>query len=279
VRLRWYTGMMQMLILNLAALAALIAFVAVAFVRSSEAPVPGVHFWLVFLVVLAGTGAVVWVDFDAGWRAGFSPALWLTTTVTLALFGVGILKCPALARLAPILAPYLLILGLIATVWAQASVQTQSGSATTAWLGLHIVASVGTYALFTLAAVAGAAVFIQERALKARRPTRLTGLLPSIAEAENLQRVLMSLAAVVLGLGMVSGMVIEYLETNRLMAISHKTIFVLVAFAVIVVLIGIERASGLAGRRAARVLLVAYLFLTLAYPGVKFVTDVIIAGQ
>jgi ABC-type uncharacterized transport system permease subunit len=74
-------------------------------------------------------------------------------------------------------------------------------------------------------------------------------------------------------------MVIEYLETNRLMAISHKTIFVLVAFAVIVVLIGIERASGLAGRRAARVLLVAYLFLTLAYPGVKFVTDVIIAGQ
>ncbi|MFT5540372.1 MAG: ABC-type uncharacterized transport system permease subunit [Alphaproteobacteria bacterium] len=270
---------MQMLILNLAALAALTAFVAVAFTTSSVAPAQPARLWLVLLVALAGTGAVVWVDFDAGWRVGFAPALWLTIIVTLAFFGLGTLKCPALARLAPMLAPYLLILGVIATIWAQALGQAQTGSATTAWLGLHIVVSVSTYALFTLAAVAGGAVFIQERALKARRPTRLTGLLPAIAEAENLQRVLMSLAAAVLGLGLVSGMVIEYLETSRLMAINHKTVFALVAFAVIVVLIAIERASGLAGRRAARALLVAYLFLTLAYPGVKFVTDVIIAGR
>ena len=31
------------------------------------------------------------------------------------------------------------------------------------------------------------------------------------------------------------------------------------------------------GRRAARIVLLAYLLLTLAYPGVKFVTDVILA--
>jgi ABC-type uncharacterized transport system permease subunit len=35
--------------------------------------------------------------------------------------------------------------------------------------------------------------------------------------------------------------------------------------------------SGLRGRRAARVVLVAYLLLTLAYPGVKFVTDVLLS--
>jgi ABC-type uncharacterized transport system permease subunit len=269
---------MQMLILNLAALTALTSLVVVAFTGTPDGPLRAARFWLVLLVALAGTGAVVWVNFDAGWRVGFSPALWLTVCVTLALFGLGALKCPALARLAPILTPYLLVLGVLATIWAQAAVPVMPGGATTAWLGLHIVVSVGTYALFTLAAVAGGAVFMQERALKARRPTRLTGLLPSIAEAESLQRVLMSLAAVVLGLGLVSGMVIEYLDTSRLMAISHKNVFALVAFAVIVVLIVIERASGLAGRRAARLLLVAYLFLTLAYPGVKFVTDVLIAS-
>ena len=31
------------------------------------------------------------------------------------------------------------------------------------------------------------------------------------------------------------------------------------------------------GRRAARYVLVAYLLLTLGYPGVKFVTDVLLA--
>jgi ABC-type uncharacterized transport system permease subunit len=35
--------------------------------------------------------------------------------------------------------------------------------------------------------------------------------------------------------------------------------------------------SGMRGRRAARVVLLAYLLLTLGYPGVKFVTDVLMA--
>jgi ABC-type uncharacterized transport system permease subunit len=34
--------------------------------------------------------------------------------------------------------------------------------------------------------------------------------------------------------------------------------------------------NGIRGRRAARLALLAYLLLTLAYPGVKFVTDVLI---
>jgi ABC-type uncharacterized transport system permease subunit len=34
--------------------------------------------------------------------------------------------------------------------------------------------------------------------------------------------------------------------------------------------------SGLRGRRAARLVLLAYLLLTLAYPGVKFVTDILL---
>jgi ABC-type uncharacterized transport system permease subunit len=34
---------------------------------------------------------------------------------------------------------------------------------------------------------------------------------------------------------------------------------------------------GIRGRRAARIVLLAYLLITLAYPGVKFVTDVVLS--
>ncbi len=264
---------MTMLALNIAALAALCALA----VAHYTAPAEGgrLRTWVMLAVALAGTATVVWVDFAAGWRPGLAPALWLTVAATLALYGAGSFVCPSLSRIGALLAPYLLILGVIATVWthAPAGAQTAPGGA---WLGLHIVISVVTYALFTLAAVAGTAVFVQERAMKARRPSRLTGLLPSVVDGESVQRSLMLMAAVVLGLGLASGMIIEWLDSKRLIDWNHKTVFSLVAFAVICGLILVDRLSGLAGRRAARFVLLAYLFLTLAYPGVKFVSEVLL---
>ena len=40
---------------------------------------------------------------------------------------------------------------------------------------------------------------------------------------------------------------------------------------------GVRKRRGVRGRRAARVVLLAYLLMTLGYPGVKFVTDVLMA--
>lgn len=260
--------------LQSAALAALAAFALAPYM----APAGGARsrFWLLLLVALAGSGAVAWVDFAAGWRAGLAPALWLTVAATLALFGLGALRCSALARLEALLAPYLFILAALAAAWSQAPQGAAAPVPGGAWLGLHIAVSVATYALFTLAAVAGAGVFVQERAMKARRPSRLTALLPSVSDGEGVQRVLMTLAAVVLGLGLVSGMAIEWVEHGRLIAMTHKSVFSLAAFAVIVALIVVDRVTGMAGRRAARLVLLAYLFLTLAYPGVKFVSEVLL---
>jgi ABC-type uncharacterized transport system permease subunit len=267
---------MVLLALNIAALAALAAFALAQFASAASGAGGQIRFWAGLLVALAGTGVVAWTDFAAGWRPGLAPALWLTVAATLALYALGSLRCAALARIGALLGPYLFILGALATIWAHAPRAAEAGGAGGPWLGLHIAISVTTYALFTLAAVAGAAVFVQERAMKARRPTRLTALLPAVADGESVQRVLMLMAAVVLGLGLASGMAIEWVESRRLMALNHKTVFSLVAFAVIVALIAVDRASGLAGRRAARLMLLAYLFLTLAYPGVKFVTEIVL---
>jgi ABC-type uncharacterized transport system permease subunit len=46
---------------------------------------------------------------------------------------------------------------------------------------------------------------------------------------------------------------------------------------VLLVLLWAHHRTGMRGRRAARGVLLAWLLLTLAYPGVKFVTDVLLA--
>ena len=80
----------------------------------------------------------------------------------------------------------------------------------------------------------------------------------------------------VLGIGILTGMAMGYLSEGQLLEIDHKVVFSLLAIAVIAALLILHHQTGLRGRRAARVVLLAYLLLTLAYPGVKFVTDVLI---
>jgi ABC-type uncharacterized transport system permease subunit len=50
----------------------------------------------------------------------------------------------------------------------------------------------------------------------------------------------------------------------------------LTAFVVILGLLLAHHISGLRGRSAARFVLLAYLLMTLGYPGVKFVTDILL---
>ena len=142
---------------------------------------------------------------------------------------------------------------------------------------MHILVSVIAYGVLTLAAVAGAAVALQERALKTKRPTAFTRQLPAVAEGEALQerpadrqrdrarRSRWRPARRCPGA-----------RPARFLRLDHKTVLSLATFVVIVVLLWLHHGQGLSGRRAARYVLVAYLLLTLAYPGVKFVTDVVI---
>ena len=66
--------------------------------------------------------------------------------------------------------------------------------------------------------------------------------------------------------------------TGAVLVFDHKTILTIATFVVIGALLIAHFRSGIRGRRAARIVLVAYLLLTLGYPGVKFVTEVLLAG-
>jgi ABC-type uncharacterized transport system permease subunit len=234
-------------------------------------------FWGAVVLAFAGPAFIGVVLLGGHWMTGFAPALWVSIAATVLLFAICAAFIKDVWRLLPLLAPYLVLLGLMATVWQSTTGAPLPASTPAGWIGLHIAVGVATYALLTLAAVSALAAALQERALKRKQPTRLSRQLPSVADSERVATMLLALSEVVLGVGLLTGMAVEWSETGRLAALDHKTLLSVLAFAVIGLLLLARRLTGVRGKAAARYVLVAYLMLTLAYPGVKFVTEVLAA--
>ena len=260
---------------SLSALAALVPATVLAWRRRDGTP--DAAFWLLLAVAVAGPLTWAWIQFAGGWRTGLAPALWTTIVASLVVFAIVVASSREAWRLAPLLLPYLVLVAIAATIWQNEPERPLAASAPAGWISVHIVLSVLTYAILTVCAIAGASAFLQERALKAKRPDMLTGLLPSLSAAEAVELRLLGVSAVVLGLGVLTGMATEFFERGQLLVLDHKTLFSLATLAVILGLLVARQRSGLRGRRAARLVLLAYLLLTFAYPGVKFVTDVLLA--
>ena len=236
------------------------------------------RYWLALAIAVIGPTLWVAVRLAGPWQTGVAGALWMAIAVSVMLFAVVAALAPSARRLTSLLLAYLVVLGAVATLWLDEPGRPLTGLAPTNWLGVHIAVSLVAYGLLTLAAVAGAAVALQERALRTKRPTLLSRRLPAMAEGERLQAGLLTASAVVLGIALITGMTIGWIEARMPIRLDHKTVLSLLAFAVIVVLLSLHYRAGLSGRRAARYILVAYLLLTLAYPGVKFVTDVLLGN-
>ena len=233
--------------------------------------------WAILLAAAAGPLARTLAQIWAGWGTGFANALWVTIATCMVVFLLLTMVNRQILRLAPLLLPYLFLLAVIATIWSQADAPPLVAGTPTIWITLHIATSVITYALVTLAAIAGIAVLFQESMLRRKRRRQILEHLPSVADSERLELRLLVAAELVLGLGIISGMATEYFATGTAITFDHKTIFSLGAFALIGLLLAAHYGVGLRGRRAARLALTGYLLLTLGYPGVKFVTDVLLA--
>ncbi len=231
-------------------------------------------FWAALALAVIGPAVFAVFMLSTAWQTNLGTTLWVSIAAIALLFAVVSGWARAAWRLSPLLMPYLAVMGVLASVmWGDP--RPMQGGAPAVWVDVHILVSVLTYALLTLAAVASLAVFLQERALKRKRPDQLTRMLPSVADAEWLGGLLLLASETVLGLGVATGMAIQYFETGRLLHLDHKSLLSLLAFALIGVLILGHRVCGVRGRVAARVVLMAYLLITLAFPGVKFVTQVL----
>lgn len=223
----------------------------------------------------AGSAAFAGLLLSGAWQTDLGTTVWVSIAASAILFTAIAVSTRQGWRLAPLLMPYLIVMGVLASV-VRGAPKPMVGGAPAVWLDAHIIVSVVTYALLTLAAVASLAVFLQERALKTKHPTRLSRMLPSVLDGERLADRLLLATEVVLGVGIATGMATQYFETGALLVADHKTLLSLVAFVLIGVLLAGHRVCGVRGRLAARVVLVSYLLLTLAFPGVKFVTQVLL---
>ena len=235
-----------------------------------------VPYWILLAVAVSGPTLMAWILLAGGWSVNLSTTLWVTIAATMGLFFIVALVLKEAWRLTPLVIIYMVLLGLLAFVWQQAPVPSIRADAPQVWVDLHITISVFTYAFATLAALAALSAFLQERALKSKRPTALTHKLPSVSDSDRLLVSLLGAAAAVLALGLLSGMTTLYLETGRFLVLDHKTVLSLAAFVVTVGIIVAHLKTGMRGRRAARIVLGAYLLLTLGFPGVKFVTEVLL---
>jgi ABC-type uncharacterized transport system permease subunit len=264
--------MTDKLLFSLSAIAALVPSALLPFRR--RAARDGL-FWLVLAVATAGPLAWVVAETRGAWRTDFPTALWVTIAASMVVYAAAATAARQAWRLAPLVASYLAVLGVLAVLWQQAP-EKPLEAAVSAWVGVHIAVSVATYGLVTIAALAALAATLQERALKSRQPTAMSRVLPSVADCESLVFRLLALAAFVLAAGLASGMALKYREAGVLLVADHKTVFAVAAFVVIGAVVIVHHRSGVRGRRLARMALLAYLLLTLGYPGVKFVTDVLL---
>ncbi len=264
------------MLFSLAALASMVPVTVVA-LRSVK---QGMEKGQAPLVLVAFTGSLVAVIMPLltgnGWVGSFSLTLWLSIAASLAAYVLTGMLAPATRKLGPLFFTYLLLLGFLAMVWSGAGHRYDLRSAGDAWLYIHVIFALATYALSTLAAIAALAVQIQQRALKRKQPTALSRSLPSVADGERLLLSLLMAAGTVLGLGVVTGSALQITIGAGLLPFDHKTVFSLAALVLIAILLWMHQSIGLRGRRAVQLVLGCYLLLTLAFPGVKFVSDVLL---
>lgn len=238
-------------------------------------------FWPALLVALAGTAALLGFEARRGLPTGFADALWLSVAACLVVYALVAAFTDAGRRLAIFLVPFLLASGLIGTVWLGGGEGAEARrvlrpEVASIWVAIHVGASLATYALVTLAASAGIAILIQERAIKRKAKGVLSARLPSVAACERLELWLLVGAAIVLGAGIATGMAWSYLRGSSLLPVDHKSVLAAVAFGLILAVLALHRLTGLRGRSAARWVLGASLAMILAYPGVKFVSEILL---
>ena len=147
---------------------------------------------------------------------------------------------------------------------------------TNPWILFHIIISILAYAVSTIAACAAVAAFLKEKSLKIKFQSSLIRALPSVTDCDKLQVMLLILSEIILGFGLLTGISVSITENDIIFPTKHKTLLSLLAFLFIAALLLIHYRSGFGGKHTARTILVAYLLLTLAYPGVKFVKDIIL---
>ncbi|MEO8144220.1 MAG: cytochrome c biogenesis protein CcsA [Betaproteobacteria bacterium] len=140
---------------------------------------------------------------------------------------------------------------------------------------LHLFAGMVAYSLFAVATLHAVLISIVERQLHAHPSVADRGM-PPLLSLEALVFRLTGAAFAVLTLTVAVG--IAYSETifGRAMRFDHKTVFVVLSWLIFGLLLAGRLLYGWRGRTALRWTLAGFLMLMLAYPGSRFVLEVVL---
>jgi len=140
----------------------------------------------------------------------------------------------------------------------------------------HLLLSLVGYGALTVAAGTAILYGLQDRALHQKTFSGLPIALPPLTVLEELLFHAVTVSWF-LSLGSIlSGMAFAYQSQGLLLIFNHKAVFALLTFLTLSGLILGRWRSGWRGRKAAGWLLTAYIFLAVAYFGVKVVTQVLL---
>jgi ABC-type uncharacterized transport system permease subunit len=234
--------------------------------------------WALLAAAVVGGSLPALFELQSGWRIGLAASLYVTAAASLVVFAATVILNGSALRLAALIGPYTLLLIVLGWIAAAFQVEPPLQAAPGAWFAGHVLLAIAAYAALTVSALAACGVLLQERAFKARSDGWATRVLPALSDTEALQNAMLKLAAILLLLALATGAANEFLAVGQAVILTHKILLSFLAFAVVLVLLVLHHRTGLRGRKAARWLLTGYLLLTLAYPGVKFVREILI-GQ
>ena len=156
-----------------------------------------------------------------------------------------------------------------------------SAQALSAEFTLHVLLFLAAYGVLTIAILHVAMLSFLERDLHAAggggdAPLARFPALPPLLTLERLLFRLIALSFILLSLGLALGVALSESTYGRALRFDHKTVFSLLAWATLGVLLVGRYAYGWRGRTALRWTTAGFIFLLLAYVGRSFVLEVIL---
>jgi len=141
-------------------------------------------------------------------------------------------------------------------------------------IGLHILCSILSYSILTIAAVQAAALSLLIRQLKQRRFSGIVDIMPPLQTMEDLLFRLIWTGEILLALAIFSGAL--FLDNIFAQHLVHKTVLSIVAWLVFAILLWGRHQQGWRGLTAIRWTLSGFGLMILAYFGSKFVLEVLL---
>jgi len=137
----------------------------------------------------------------------------------------------------------------------------------------HLLLSLMSYAILTMAAIHALMLLQLDRFLKQKQLSPMMQSMPSLYEIEIHLFAQVRWATWLLAFGIFTGLTWQWVEFQHFALLNHKVLLALFAFAVLLLLLTKRKKAGWHGPRASRIVLASYILLLLAYFGVRLINS------